>query len=583
MLNGAPLNSAPLNSTRRLSSAPVAVEPPAPPQGFEVPTSGYAYRWSVSVLVDGIQVAARLTGRMQIDREEGAAAVSTFSLFYPPELQVATDLASLPVSIDFISETGGVTTQSRRFTGIVVEPRWSAVNRVMEITCSDNLQQRVEAMDVAAIDTLVGGYWSADVFEAVEGRSRWEYAGERLSTLPASLDASAFGVIRVSSWYAKAPTLIFQPGSTLYQSVSVELAQAQNATNRIELDVDYRYSRLWQRNDHYGWAHPGAGGHEGIQGFCSWRSESTDLPDVAMIEQATEGAGMKLLPGSAYGRVPASSGDPCGNGQPWINRYPDLLLNADWSGARRWVQPITEQCSVLIGTAVGLYGAENRRVIGRESVSFEIEDKRTETWEEDQPLAGNAGATDLRDDARRAAAFECSLHRAATSVVSGHRGTSVSWQVPTPMAIGADLVNTLELADQLRARGKLRRIMDEMDFDAGTAITTLTIASMQGGGVSTPLIPPPKPVVDAVSGSVGHPALATQLGMRNESPLYNDELDGFAGNYDDRDDDINPSLEEFPRRMTITASEISADLRDERKVDLQATFEVGIPNDLLEL
>ena len=82
---------------------------------------------------------------------------------------------------------------------------------------------------------------------------------------------------------------------------------------------------------------------------------------------------------------------------------------------------------------------------------------------------------------------------------------------------------------------------------------------------------------------MGHPALATQLGMRNESPLYNDELDGFAGNYDDRDDDINPSLEEFPRRMTITASEISADLRDERKVDLQATFEVGIPNDLLEL
>ncbi|WP_276225717.1 hypothetical protein [Pseudomonas citronellolis] len=547
-----------------------------------MPTSGYAYRWGVSALVGGVQVAAKLTGRMEIDREEGAAGVATFALYYAPGASVPTDLDGAPVVIDFISETGGVTVQTRRYSGVAIEPRWDVVNRVMTITCSDQLQYRVEAMELADIDALVGGYWTDDVFEAADGRSRWDYAGERMSTIPASLDAGVNGDLRVTSWYAGNPGWEFGPGSTIYQSVSIELAQTQSTTNRVELGVDYRYSRLWQRHDSYSWEHPGTAGLVGIGGFCHWRPDSTDLPDVDMVEQATSGAGMKMLAGAIYNKLPPTSGDPCGTGQGWRNDYPNLVLGADWTGARRWVQPITEHYNVVLGTEKGL-APGNGQIITRQSTALEIEDKRADSWESDEYSAGPAGITDLVDDARRDAAFICSLHRAATAVIGAHRGTVASWQVPTPLAVGVDLIHTLKLSDQSKALGKVRRLLDAYDFDAGTAITTLAIAVMRGGGDSDALVPPAKPVVDVDDFEFSHPPLATQLGMRNESPIYNDELDGFAGNYDNRDDDINPSLEEFPRRMTVTAPEIEAELRDERKVEVEVVLRIGIPNDLLEL
>lgn len=586
MLNGYPINSAPLNTLGQATmppepEGPVVILPPELPEPG-MPVVGFAYRWDVSVLMGGQQVAARLTSRMEIDREEGAAAVANFTLYYPPGTEVPADLGGAAVSIDFISETGGQTVQTRRYTGFAIEPRWDVSNRLMTITCSDKLQWRVEAMEIEALNDLIGGYWSADVFEAVEGRSRWDYAGERLSTLPSAMDIGVDGVLRCSTWYAGQPAYEFGPGSTIYQSVNVELAQADSATNRVPLDVEYRYSRLWQRNDSYSWEHPGTGGLEGMGGFCHWRPQSTDLPDVDMVEQATSSAGMKMQAGAIYNRLPPSSGDPCGTGQGWINSHPNLLLAATWTGARRWVQTITERYAVVLGTEKGL-GDSSGQIISRQSTSLEIEDAKAEAWESDEFDSGLPGATDLSDLARRDAAFAVSLNRASVEVIGAHRGTTVTWQVPTPMAVGCDLVHTLKLGDQVQAAGKVRRIVDEYDFDAGTAITTLAIALMRGGGEADPLTPPATPEVDIPQSEFTHEPLASQLGMRNESPTYNDALDGFAGNYDDRDDDINPSLQEFPRRLTVTAPEIEAELRDEREVKVDVVYRIRIPNDLLEL
>ncbi|RCH01439.1 hypothetical protein CSC36_6097 [Pseudomonas aeruginosa] len=46
----------------------------------------------------------------------------------------------------------------------------------MDVSCTDQLQQRVEAMEIAAVDRPGRRAWSADVFEPVDGRSRWDYA-----------------------------------------------------------------------------------------------------------------------------------------------------------------------------------------------------------------------------------------------------------------------------------------------------------------------------------------------------------------------------------------------------------------------
>lgn len=580
-LNGTELNGAAYSSAPVLVADPVLVLPPTlPPAGSGGTLKGFAYQWWVSLLLGGEQVAARLTGSAEIDREEGAAGVATFSLYYPAGAAVPADLGGAEVRFDFISETAGETTQRRRYTGTAIEPAWDAVNRVMSITCSDQLQYRVEAMPVAAIDGLIFGHWTPDIFAAVEGRSRWDYANERLSSRPASLDASVEGQLRVTSWYATAPAVKFAPGSTMYQSIGVELAQVSSATNRVEIEVDYRYARLWQRNDSYSWEHPETAGYAGIQGFCSWRHESGELPDVPMVEQATEGAGLTMLENPVYARLPAS-GIYCDPPAGWTNTYLDLLLGAEWVGGRRWSQYITERYSIVLATAAGqLAGSQ---IISRQSTALEIEDARIEAWENDAFTSGTGSIEDLPDQARRNAVLTYMMQQAVTEVVAAHRATTISWQVPTPMALDCDLVQTIELDDQgTKARGKCRRIVDSFDFDAGVALTTISVAVMRGGGESDPLTLPANPVVGAASATIEH-NLPTQLGMRNISPIYNDALDGFAGNYDQRDDDINPTLETFPRRLAITASEIPEDQRDERQVPVSAFYRVGIPNDLLEL
>src|SRR5690606_37203844 len=112
-------------------------------------------------------------------------------------------------------------------------------------TCeaTTRLTDTIEAMELPAIDVLVGGEWSVDVFEEVAGRSRWDYAQERLSTRAASLNADNQGSPRITDWSPSAVSWVFRPGSTVYESMDVGLATLGETVNVIELELDYRYSR----------------------------------------------------------------------------------------------------------------------------------------------------------------------------------------------------------------------------------------------------------------------------------------------------------------------------------------------------
>lgn len=567
MLNASPLNAVPLNG---LASA--AAEP-------EYIVRGQSFVWALRVLVDGVNRTAQLTGTVTVDREEGAAGIAGFDLFIAPGVAVVPpDWKGRPVSIDYISTSQGATTEARRYTGQISIANWNPVNRVLTCECSDQLQQRVEGMAVPAIDAMVGGYWSADVFEPVEGRSHWDYARERLSTRQVSLDCSPTGELRVTSWYATVPHFVFGPGTTLYQTVALQQADLDQTTNRVEIEFSYRYSRLWQRNKNYSWKSPETGLNSGILGFCEWRTNSHELPTKSMIEDAAAGNGETLLSPDYYS-LPLTMADPCGDGVPWINNFDDLLLGVSWIGARRWVQTVTETYSLTLATAAG--EAEGSQIVQRAGYTVDIEDDRAEEWVDEPILGGDSGNTDLNDDSRRDAAMTVALLAAQTEIVAAHREDSLTWQVPTSMALGIDLVHTLELADQgAHAIGKCRRIVDSFDLLGGEAVTTISIAVMRGGGVSDALTLPPRlgAAVSSESGESIANVLPTQLGGRLDSPEYDDALPGFAGNYSS----ITSGTEQFPRRIDANTDEIPAEDRDELQLRAERLYRVGIPNDLLE-
>ncbi|MNZ22483.1 hypothetical protein D3C78_395750 [compost metagenome] len=579
MLNGSTLNGFALNGV----AGAIAQQQVAPAPSFV---------WSALVTLGGDDVSARLVGTVTVDREEGAAGVADFALFYEPGAAVPVDIANRAVTIDLISTAQGETTVARLFTGVVAEPRWNALARTLTVTCTDSLQQRVEALSVEQIDTLVGGQWTADVFEPVDGRSRWDYAQERLQSRPASLDCSAAGELRVTSWYAAAAAhVVFGPGTTLYESIAVDLAQQAAVTNRVELDVQYRYSRFREHRQNYRWTHPGTSGLTGISGFCAWRTESSELPTVEMIIDSVSGGGQVAVEAALY-RLPLTMPNPCGDGAAWINDNADLLLGAQWTGAVRWVQQATESYRLTIATEAGIDPAS--RVISRGGTAFEIEARNG--WESSlRPISvgetgdliqggttGNYGAPGDRDDeARRAAALSQQLAAAQAELIAAHRQTRVTWSVPTPMALAVDLVHTLEIDDQyVKARGKCSRRVDRLDIDSGACITDLTVSIMRGGGESDPLVVPDRTAGSGGGGGGIAPAsdLPTQLGGRFTSPTYDDDLLGFAGNYSD----VQVS-ELFPRRLDVLADEIPAEDRDEYTATREQTYRVAIPNDLLEL
>ncbi|MGK4640630.1 hypothetical protein, partial [Pseudomonas aeruginosa] len=442
------------------------------------------------------------------------------------------------------------------------------------------LQQRVEAMEIAAVDALVGGAWSADVFEPVDGRSRWDYAQERLTSVTGSLDCSPYGALRVTSWLSVAPAYEFGQGSTVYGSLAVELADLSSQTNRVEIECDYRFSRLWQLNASYGWQHPGTGNAVGEAGFCNWRHDDTELPDVEMITTATESKGQTLFYATWYPLPP--TGVYCNPPAAWINNFTGLVLGGNWIAGRRWTQSVTERYRLAMEVQPSV--AATGPIVARQRASFEVESDKGERWESEPVTGGSTGHDDEADESRRLAALNCLLAQGATTLFAAHRGTTVTWDVPTSMVLPIDLVHTIRLDDQgARAVGKCRRIVDRFDLASGSALTTLSIAVMRGGGgVADALVPPAGSVAPASPPSGGG-QLPTQLGGRNSSPVYDEEADGFSGNWTENDLDINPSLELFPRRFVVTSPEIPANYRDEHAPEIAATYRVSVPDDVLEM
>lgn len=573
MLIGAqPLASGPLAVALGLAYEPVYV------------VRGQAFNWRVRLLVDGLDLTGQVTGMIDVDLEEGAAGVGGFVLYLPPGPVVPDDWKGKPVLIDFISRNrDGVITEQRLFTGKIEMPEWDPTWRLLACDCSDQLQQRVEGMTIEAIDALTGGHWSADLFEPVTGRSRWDYAQERMESRAASLDCSPTGSVRVTNWAAAVvPHFVFGPGTTLFESVQIDLQPLGAATNRLEIEAGYRFPRLWQHIQGFGWTHPHASS-TGIPGFCEWRTYTSDLPTTEMIEDAITGAGLTMVGGVGGFKLPPSMANPCGDGNAWTNTFDNLWLSATASGGRRWVQQVTESYKLLL-TAMGGED-EATQVIARDSGSVAIESSQADEWESSKPVAG-PDYTDLSDEVRRTSALLTLLWGGAVQLLSAHRGTTLSWQVPTDLALGIDTVHTLRLEDKALAQGKCRRIQHRIDIEGGTAITTISVAISRGGGVGDPLTVPARPdtSLEPVSGGS---LLVTQLGGRLNDPYtglpiapYDDTRLGFSGNWDAKDD---LTAEDFPRRFDVEAVEIPEIYRDERTGEVTAHYRVAIPNDLLEL
>ncbi|MCQ4311684.1 hypothetical protein NAV33_07220 [Pseudomonas stutzeri] len=647
MINGSTINSGLINGSGDAGKPPRVVllgpdsELPDPdPTGLVVyEQAARSYVWWLSLLVGGEDLTGRLVGVVEVDREEGAAGIAKFRLHIPE----ATDPASWTgktVTLDF--QVGAAIRP--RFTGRVVRPTWEPRRRILTCECTDQLQQVVEGMGVEQINRLIPSYWCEDVFSPVLGRSHWDYALERLSTVPASIDCDAMGVPRVTRWQAGAPDFVFGEGSIIDDSLSVDIADLSSLVNVYEIEYSFRYSRLWQADQSYNWQHPDMGGLGGVQGWCVLSQQpSTELPDRDMVQSAISSAGQTMLSKSVFYPVPPSgSGVYCDPPFFWKNDYyPSILMGFNAVGSQRWAQPITEKYKLRLEATSSI--SQTGRQVTRTALGFSVESEDADAWEstpygvdavkakadgiyfgqdedeatgsertEDRVIGssddGTPGFTDKVDATRRQEAGVCLLNRGKVEILATHRRSTVKFSGLTPMCDEVDLVHTVELDVRgSRARGKVQRIVDTFDMDSGIPTTQISLAISRAGGSQvvnqTPLTLPTlnaAPLPEPVEGEEGpdlsgvarlfRSQLPTYIGGGADSPPFDESWIGVTLNYADAVADS----EMYSRDVRLATNEISAEKRDEQVVEAQydpaqtvddqaVLYEIAIPDDILEL
>lgn len=583
-LNGSPINGAPLDGSQSRGAV-------APSQSIAPVVSMI---WSARLLLNGVDASHLLSGRITTRREEGARTIADFDLQFLDDAVNPATYQGQAVELWFRHWVAGAWVDHLVFRGKVTGPQFSLQTRVLSCECADQLNEQVELLDLATIDAITGGLWSADVFEAVEGRSRWDYASERMSTRPASLQLSLEGALQVTPWAPSAPAWLIPAGTVLFQSVEWVPVELSDRINVVEIEADYRFSRLRERHQPFSWEHPDWVGLTIIDGFCfEWRHDSTEMPDIAMITEASQSAGYQAVINAGWDRLPPSgSGALCTPPSSWLNQYPDLLVRATWTSAMRWVQPVTEQYTLRVEAPASI--AQAGEVVERERLAFETENDRASAFEDAEFTGPEADAVqdalgdwvvDLREDVRLGEGMTCLLNVGRTRILGAHRGNRFVFQLPAADAMGIRLEHTLRVEDEVLGRSiacqaKVAAIAHEWDLDSGSALTTVELAVSQGGGeVSDPLTVPPIPASTPAGEAPTLIQLPSQFSGHVDSPPYDEDLLGFAGNYTN----YNSTQERFERRFDIEAPEIPADHRDEYEVPQVQTYRVVVPTDLLEL
>lgn len=570
-LNGSPLNGAALNgSPRRALRSAVVV------------ALADSSRWRLRVLLGGADLSARLVGLVSIDREEGAARVLKLMLVPEPGLLSLDDYTGKPIQL-LRQRLEGETLASEqlRFTGVTLQPGINASSKVIEITATCDLQNRVELMSQAEIEALLpGSLYAEAVYGEIEGR--WDYAQDRLATLPGNLDCGPDGAMRYTPWKASAvPHFTFDAGTVLSDSLQIQPADAGQLINRVEITLEYRYSRLRHREHQVLWTHP-------AENFCTWLPNSTELPTQSMLLDALEQGGWALLGSPSMTTLPPSMANPCNLGGAWVNSFtadPHLLSFAA-TLAQRTAQTMTETYSIAL-EATGSMAAFGERP-ARERYSDEVEFD-SGSWE---ALAAESRPDDASQDAlgdwiidqdagaRRANALQTAMQHEYVRMLASHRQTRLVFQTPITDLV-YDTQHTARLqALGVTAHGKLCRVHESWDIDAGSEIATIELAISRGGAAraSQSLVPPARPLFDLGAAPDPTTVLPTQIGGLVNSPPYDEELDGFAGNASA----VAGGSETYPRRLSITTPDIQAEHRDPAEASAVATYLLGIPTDLFQ-
>lgn len=570
-------------------------------------------RWRVAVNVAGDDVSERLTGEVRIEAEESAARIAEFTMVPDAGPITPSDWIGRDVGIDYlqVDAAGAVLQRWRRFTGVVDLAEYDPVAGALSARCTDQLQESFERTPVDVLAAFVPGQWSGAI--SGDPDDGWHYVQERIRAAPYAVEFDSSRSLRITSWQAKASAdLTLGAARILDGSLALELAPRRALHNTVQLSVEYRYERLYQRDALVGWHYP--------RTFCAYLEDSTELPNKQMVSAALNGTGW-LLNTLTWDPVPATGVINCGNRvHNWISSPEDgLILGYSARLVRRWTQTVTERyrLSVRAPAAAARHGtllredrasasagfdwqayegfdAENRASSGLATGGGNASGIPGASVGGTNPVGPPAGATldefgdYVLDQANRATLNELlatAVARAAVDLIAAHRAHRVVCS--TPLRPDLELYHTLRIeTSRVTAQGKIAHIIEDCDIDTGEATTTVRIAVMRGGdsqlGWDEAQIPAPASQASVPApgaAGLGNTSRETFIGGRVDAPEFEEQWSGFSGNWTSTE----PGAHLYPRRYRLDLPAIEPDRREARTAELERAITVRIPDDELSI
>ena len=457
-----------------------------------------AATWTPLVTIAGLPVSDRIIGEIRVDAEEGAARVADLRILPAPGSTFAvSDWVGQPITIAIADNASGTPASiATLFTGLIDTPTLDLVSKTISLRCTDNLQQILDGMSAAAIDSAItGGYASPVVFDpAARG---WSRAQDRLSTVAASLDLDASGTLRMTAWQpAASPHMALTDSHVLDGSIRTSMAGRHQMVNTVAIDFGYRFPRVKA---------------EGYPITYAYVDSSTIASHAAALSWWLQRSAVDAAIRAAGGTIESISYTPLPN--TVIGGFTpgpsDSLLCMGFSAlvSFDYAQTIEEQhtITVVAANSVAAIGAMSDRLSGSLEGAYPaipvaettmllyandisgIPPQDSATPVSGQTTSANVTLTPDTDRAAANAAMEALIAVAKVRIWASHRGHSVSASVALNPAV--DLDKTIDVSvPGLHARGKCRSVTHRMAAGTGQAVSefSLAICSVAGTGVSHP-------------------------------------------------------------------------------------------------
>lgn len=442
-----------------------------------------APRWTARCLIDGADVSGALTGVARVTATEGGARLAELTINPPGGPFAPLDYVGKTLTLDYVPVIAGTPVPLRLFTGRIDTPDYDFDACLLTLSCVDDLQNRVAALDRATLDALIGGRFTEAVQGAID--DHWDYAQACLSTVAASLDAGPHGGLRVTPWESAAVWATFGVGQLIYPRTRVSYPQRSTIVNAVSIEFDYRYPRLRQRYTALGWSGT----------LIDMAPTGYQYPSQQDILGAAGGSGW-IVTDAAFWPAPAAIPHTSGG---FVYPAEDAIDMAILKLTQRHSQTVTEEFRLTVQAPESIAANGTLPHSLRGALQSEFDGGAWESALDVPPLMPAGGDMDWSPDATRGDAdhaLQTLLDQARVKILGSHRSTRVANSTVCNPDI--DLDKRIAIATPaLDAEGKVVEVVHELDFGAGAATTAFTLGCFGAGGagIVTPstLVPPAPP------------------------------------------------------------------------------------------